>query len=537
MKSFSYWLKKSNMLIITSAQFIDAELASEFGKIPPAFLPVGNKRLYQHQLNQMPETSRKILTLPSNYLIPPYDLKWLSQNNIEVIFLPPELSLKESLIQCLEKTGDSEGSVTIVHGDTLIEDINTDYPDQVSIARTDEYYKWAGIVQSNNKTLFTDEFDARTPGMVVSGYFQFSSRYTLLNSLRESSGFISALNIYSEIHPLEAIHYPAWLDFGHLHTYFRSKSKITTQRAFNDLDISPRVVKKTSKKSWKMEAEYRWFTALPERLRIYTPHVFSFAKEAESASYEIEYLYMSALNEIAVFSELPGVAWQRIILACNEFITAARGYSGPEILKQPIQALHQNKVFERLEILRKSGVISPDDKWIINGEEQPSLTEIAEMCCRSIPPASAKDIAVCHGDFCFSNILYDFRVQSIRLIDPRGTLDEKNFTPYGDIRYDIAKLCHSIIGRYDFIIAENYQIEQYPDNELIFSIPENTVLDELSESLFKDYNLGYKIEDIIPIMINLFISMLPLHDDCEQRQLALTANALRLFNRYKGLLK
>lgn len=537
MKSLGFWRKKSEMLIITSAQFVDPELAAEFGKIPPAFLPVGNKRLYQHQLKQITESSRKILTLPSNYCLPAYDQRWLSEHDVEVLFLSPDLTLRESLIQCLELTGSAECSVSIIHGDTLIENIDTNHSDQVSIARTDEYYKWAGIIQRESKTEFTDEFDARTPGMVVSGYFQFSSKYTLLESLKKATGFISALNGYSDRYPLKAIHYPAWLDFGHLHTYFRSKSKITTQRAFNDLDISPRVVKKTSKKAWKMKAEYYWFSALPERLKIYTPHVFSLTEESHSASYEIEYLYMSALNEIAVFSELPGVVWRRILQACNEFISSARGYNGPETLKKSIQSLHQDKVFERLDILRKSGNFSPDQKWIINGEDQPSLTEVAEFCCKLITPATAKDIAISHGDFCFSNILYDFRVQSIRLIDPRGTLDECSFTPYGDIRYDIAKLCHSIIGRYDFIIAERYSLERLAVNNLIFSIPENSVLDELEENLFKDYDFGYTIRDIIPIMINLFISMLPLHDDCEQRQLALAANAIRLFNRYKDILK
>ncbi|MCA6063120.1 hypothetical protein [Thalassolituus marinus] len=528
---------KSDILIITSAQFVDAELAAEFGQIPPAFLPVGNKRLYQHQLKLASEKTRKILTLPNSYRLPTYDERWLSEHGIEILFLSPDLTLKESLIQCLEQTGSAECSTSIIHGDTLIGNIDTSHPDQVSIARTDDYYKWAGIVERKDQTEFTDEFDSRAPGMVVSGYFKFSSKSVLLESLRQNSGFISALNGYSRIHSLRAIHYPAWLDFGHLHTYFRSKSKITTQRAFNDLDISPRVVKKTSNKAWKMKAEYLWFSALPERLKIYTPHVFSLTEKSDSASYEIEYLYMSALNEIAVFSELPSVVWLRILQACNEYLSSAKYYNGPDKLKESIQNLHQEKVFERLDVLRKSGPFSPDQKWVINGEELPSLSEIAAHCCKLIKPATDKDITISHGDFCFSNILYDFRVQSIRLIDPRGTLDERNFTPYGDIRYDIAKLCHSIIGRYDFIIAERYTLNRHHANNLTFLLPQNTVLDELTDNFFKNYSLDYDAREIIPIMINLFISMLPLHNDCQRRQLALAANALRLFSYYKDLLK
>ena len=39
---------------------------------------------------------------------------------------------------------------------------------------------------------------------------------------------------------------------------------------------------------------------------------------------------------------------------------------------------------------------------------------------------------------------------------------------------------------------------------------------------------GYDKEEIIPIMINLFISMLPLHADSETRQIALIAKCSSL---------
>ena len=74
------------MLIVTSAQFVSAELIAEFGEIPPAFLPVGNKRLYQHQFRHSNESERRILTLPDNYHLPKYDEQWLLKHRIEVIY-------------------------------------------------------------------------------------------------------------------------------------------------------------------------------------------------------------------------------------------------------------------------------------------------------------------------------------------------------------------------------------------------------------------------------------------------------------------
>ena len=60
------------------------------------------------------------------------------------------------------------------------------------------------------------------------------------------------------------------------------------------------------------------------------------------------------------------------------------------------------------------------------------------------------EFSIIHGDFCFSNILFDRKNTSIRLIDPRGSFGE--FDIYGDPNYDLCKLSHSIEGDYDFFI-------------------------------------------------------------------------------------
>lgn len=523
------------MLIITSAQYISAEFSSEFGAIPPSFLPVGNQRLYRHQLAQVDKSIRKILTLPEGYRLSAYDKNWLDEIQVEVVNIPLSLSLRESLYYCLQTISDPGDCVRILHGDTLIDDIDYSCLDQVSIAHTDEYYQWAGVKEVGDKTLFTDLADDRTAGMVVSGYFSFSSYELLKESLSNSQSFISALNYYSDKRRLECQYYPKWFDLGHLHTYFRSKSKITTQRAFNDLDITPRVVKKSSNKKWKMEAEYRWFNHIPEELRIYTPHVFGFSDHGHSASYKIEYLYMSALNELAVFSALPGISWQRILKACSEFLMAARNNSGPSELIPKVDDFHRYKTCQRLEELQQNDAFDIHQSWEINGKPVPSLAEIATICSNNIRPALVSDIRVSHGDFCFSNILYDFRVQSVRVIDPRGSLDDKNFSAYGDARYDVAKLCHSLLGQYDFIVAEMYQLQR--QNQIIsFTLPDNHLFNQVAENFLTEQGCGYNKKEIIPMMINLFISMLPLHDDCKQRQTALLANALRLYSDYEELL-
>ena len=40
-------------LLITSAAYADESICVELGRLPPAFLPIGNKRLYVHQIESI----------------------------------------------------------------------------------------------------------------------------------------------------------------------------------------------------------------------------------------------------------------------------------------------------------------------------------------------------------------------------------------------------------------------------------------------------------------------------------------------------
>lgn len=522
------------MLIITSAQYVDSELTAELGELPPTFLPVGNKRLFHHQIAQFREHKNIILTLPLGFVPPQQDLDWLHDNHITLCFIAPELSLKASLTECLELNPPDDEQLLILHGDTLIFDIDTMVRDQISVASTDEYYRWAGLTFSAGGTIITERFDARSPGLVVSGFFSFAHPRLLQQSLTHAETFVDALNRYSSTQQLAVRHYPQWLDFGHLHTYFRSKSRITTQRAFNDLSISPRVVSKRSENAAKMRAEHQWFLNIPQELRLYTPQILGYYQDQNSAGYDMEYLYMSALNELAVFGTLPGVVWKKIISSCYEFIHAMRGYSGPSCMADSVNCFYRDKTFQRLDELRDSGIIDITSPNILNGLKLPSIEQIAHASLNAIPPAKAGDIVISHGDFCFSNILYDFRVQSVRVIDPRGTLNDRDCSVYGDTRYDVAKLCHSLIGQYDYIISERYRLKN-TGNIYDFDIETDDALSSIGENFFSETETRYSEEEIIPIVLNLFITMLPLHADSALRQKALTANALRLYAQYREI--
>jgi hypothetical protein len=99
----------------------------------------------------------------------------------------------------------------------------------------------------------------------------------------------------------------------------------------------------------------------------------------------------------------------------------------------------------------------------------------------------------------------------------------------GDIRYEIAKLYHSLIGGYDYIIANRFLIEE---ESLKFYLDDNAKIDRLGkkfETLVLDRFLPISLNEILAINVLLFISMVPLHSDNKKRQEAFLLNSKRLY--------
>ena len=108
---------------------------------------------------------------------------------------------------------------------------------------------------------------------------------------------------------------------------------------------------------------------------------------------------------------------------------------------------------------------------------------------------------------------------------------DETATIYGDVRYDIAKLFHSVVGGYDLIICDRYNLEDDGKYELTLTLPEDQNAKE-RQTIFRNRSFaGHSIASASaqPISILLFLSMLPLHHDHPARQRAFLANALRLF--------
>ena len=162
------------------------------------------------------------------------------------------------------------------------------------------------------------------------------------------------------------------------------------------------------------------------------------------------------------------------------------------------------------------------------------MRQIVEQTAHAIDAQSPHHVSVMHGDFCFTNIFYDFRTMRIRTIDPRGGMQDDEESIWGDWRYDLAKISHSLIGGYDLILAGRYRLHELSDCDMRIDIMESNAF-ALAQNQFASLEvdgLNPKSRQIIAIVIHLFLSMLPLHADRPDRQDAFLANALRLYQGY-----
>ena len=189
----------------------------------------------------------------------------------------------------------------------------------------------------------------------------------------------------------------------------------------------------------------------------------------------------------------------------------------------------------RLEEYARQSGISLDAEWRINGVLTPSLRDIVKEVDMHITKDDNRFVSLMHGDPCFSNILYDFKSKSIKVIDPRGVDVDGNFSVFGDFRYDVGKLAHSVLGMYDFIIGGMFEYKEISQYDVFLNFRETLKLKEIQEYFAKQTFGGYSLSELstYPILINLFLSMIPLHIDHPARQRAMLANALRIYVEYK----
>lgn len=515
-------------VLIPSGAYVTSAMQAEFGRTPPVFLSVAHKTLLFHQVQMLREAGKAdlyLLTLPEDYEINDRRRAEITDLGLEIVQTPTGLSLCEAMSFALNAGSWHHDELRILMGDTLINGLNLDRNDHFETAPPPFAGEWT-VFDPSEPGAFATRFCTDAVN-VVSGYLSFSSTREWLRAITLARyDFAKSMTLYHRRRPLTSTTQGPWFDFGRIQTYYQSRRTFTTQRHFNELEISRHTVRKRSQDKAKMRAEAQWFEQLPTPLRLFTPAMLNHFEEDNSAGYELEYLHMLPLNECFSVFDLPLDRWRTIVSACRLFLESCRAHVITPDLR--LNALYGEKTNTRLEQFCKARGIDAEHPWQLNGVDAGSLASAARKAAALIPPV--QEACVMHGDFCFSNILFDTRSSLIKVIDPRGGADVAEPNIFGDPRYDLAKLHHSFEGLYDLILAGQASFEMSTPYDARFEI-DVTPKQERIAHMFRDAFLTSdpaQADTINAISVMLFLSMLPLHADNPPRQIMLAMNALRL---------
>jgi hypothetical protein len=525
--------------LIAAAAYINQEMAAEFGPLPPAFLPLGNARLFRLQAALLrPMADRIVLSLPQSFSLPAHDTRLLAELGIATVRVPDGLSLAQSLMVALAQSLGRDEQLYILHGDTLFQGLSSFPADGLSVHLGDHPYPWAQMESRDPLRLSPLGSESASGVPLVSGLFGFSDGPDFLRCLGEAgSDFLAAINLYAARHPdFEAAeNCGQWLDLGHLNTYYASRRMLTTERAFNNLSITRHTVCKTSTQADKMAAEARWFEDLPPPLRGFVPaYLGRTAADKNQPGYYLRYEYLCPLSDLYVFGAVAPHMWRKILAGCADVLAEMRAHKPGRVEEGWFAALYQKKAQARFGRFAQDAGVDPGHPWTLNGRTLPAPRDLIEEMAGVIGPPGEGDAGILHGDFCFSNILYDFRRGQVTMIDPRGFVETGKPGIFGDTRYDIGKLHHSVLGRYDFILAGYFALERVAPYAMLFEVggPDchETVAHAFRERICAGDPARERVAGAISVLLHL--SMLPLHAEAPRRQLALLANGYRLYQHY-----
>lgn len=356
------------------------------------------------------------------------------------------------------------------------------------------------------------------------------------------STFYDALREYSLRYPLTAVKTDQWFDIGHADKYhhFGLEAKA---REFNHISIDKRrgILTKTSDNKEKFIGEIKWYLKLPADVEYIRPRIFDYSTAYTAPYVAMEYYAYHTLHELFLYGDLNVQQWtdifERIRFVCNDLKRYSVADGG---IQAALTDMYLTKTVQRLETLRSESRFAPffEKPVTVNGKTCMSLDAVCTGLARWIPQQlyDVEKLTLIHGDLCFSNIMVDDDFSFIKLIDPRGKFG--TYDIYGDPRYEMAKLFHSVDGKYDFIIKDLFEVKYDLSNaEIRYAVSDRKRdydLHAVFTSVFRK-EIGEDLKKIELIEALLFLSMIPLHTESYERQLVMLATGLDILDRVIGI--
>ena len=429
--------------------------------------------------------------------------------------------------------------VILLLGDTMVS-YPTDYSKSfIAVQRVEnnEKQKYC-IVESNNNQVITKlvnkPIDSVESNKAAIGLYYFDNfellKKILSKKIIKDSGEIELSDYFFKYMEKEDVYIKEvydWQDIGNLESYRNAINNTFNCRNFNSLYLDELSVLHKKSTYEKVKSEINWFKEIEntdyDKLTPKFYHNNLFENE-----YAIEFYDYLTLNEYFTFYPLYSFnkeyIFENLFNKLNNIYLKNKIYSLS--FKDFMNEMLINKTQKRLSNWDREDLIESED-IIINGKKYFGIKKVLkklESRIEKICNESINYISIIHGDPAFSNILFSPRSMIYKLIDPRG-----NFcvdTMYGDYRYDIAKLRHCYHGRYDEIINDLFNVSN-EKNKIKLNFFKDNDFEIYDRILLKN---KININDIEIIEGLFFISMIPLHSESKEHQLAFFAQGIKMLN-------
>jgi choline kinase len=350
--------------------------------------------------------------------------------------------------------------------------------------------------------------------------------------------FYYALMLYSKKYPMTAIHTDNWFDIGHEDKYYNTKLEVKA-REFNyiTIDKARGILRKSSDDKDKFIGEIKWYLKLPADIEYVRPRIFDYSTAYTDPYVSMEYYAYHTVHELFLYGDLSYNQWidvfNRIRFVCEDFKRYTLRDNNIQHALEDMYLIKTIQRFDKMKLDERFKAIF-NNSISVNGVLYKSLIEICDVLKDIIPKMlyDVNEFHIIHGDLCFANMMIDSNFSFIKVIDPRGKFG--TYDIYGDSRYELAKLFHSVDGKYDFIIKDLFDVSYNLESaELSYSIQDrvrNFNLYEVFTSVFKN-EIGEDLRKIELIEALLFLSMIPLHGESLDHQMVMLGTGVEILNR------
>lgn len=365
----------------------------------------------------------------------------------------------------------------------------------------------------------------------------------LFPSISDYIGFIKEKTetpSLEHMNPEDKLAVDCMIDLGKVNQFLQFITGGFDARFFNALEGDDFTVTKKSANKKKIKKEYQFYHLLPDNMKIWFVMPFDYQENEHFASYTMERLHITDVAIRWIHKAMDSEEFEELL---NRLFFFLKNRNKKQVTKEEYQAveeqLYVTKVRKRLAELQKNDYYHTFEAYLTNGTKYQSVESVFEWYERLYAQVMKRcqnpsELVIGHGDLCFSNMLYHKETKTLRLIDPKGAFTEEELwtNPF----YDVAKLSHSICGKYDFFNSGLYDIKIQNDCGINLKVDfDNSMF--LSVFKQKLQEEGFDYLQIRLYEASLFLSMLPLHMDNPQKVFAFLLNALTILEEVESCLK